>query len=76
MYHIYCEDEHAEFHLMGATFLDKLEEVLYVLWELTPVERSWRRDWSTMRTFKVSYHGLEHFNVFMSTDSKIYVVKA
>lgn len=43
--------------------LDKLEEVLYIMEELTPVHRNWKRDLCTDGVALFTYHNAEHFTV-------------
>ena len=46
------------------TFLDKLEEVLYILQELTPVQSGWKRQLRTTGMAVFTYHNLEDVTVF------------
>lgn len=42
------------------TFLDKLEEVLYIMSEITPVHRNWKRDLLEDGKCLFTYHNVEH----------------
>lgn len=47
----------AEFYLLeGENLLDKLEEVLYICYELEPDSRDWKREFHTHGKTQFSYH--------------------
>lgn len=49
-----------EFHLVaGESLNDKLEEVLYIMQELTPQHRNWKMDLACCGECLFTYHGLE-----------------
>ncbi len=50
--------------LNNETFLDKLEEVLYIMQELTPANDDWKRDLSMTGMAVFTYHHLEYVTVF------------
>lgn len=50
--------------LDNETFLDKLEEVLYIMQELTPANDDWKRDLSTTGMAVFTYHHFEYVAVF------------
>lgn len=52
------------FVLDNETFLDKLEEVLYIMQELTPAQDNWKRHLSMTGMAFFTYHNLEHVTVF------------
>lgn len=45
-------------------FLDKLEEVLYIMQELTPANDDWKHDLSTTGMAVFTYHHFEYVTVF------------
>lgn len=49
--------------------LDRLEEVLYIMQELTPVHRSWKRDLTTDCVCLFTYHNVEHYTVSYDWDN-------
>lgn len=51
------------FVLDNETFLDKLEEVLYIMQELTPAQDNWKRHLCTTGMAFFTYHNLEHVTV-------------
>lgn len=42
------------------TFLDKLEEVLFIMSEITPVHRNWKSDLLEDGKCLFTYHNVEH----------------
>lgn len=56
------------FVLDNETFLDKLEEVLYIMQELTPASNNWKRDLSMTGTATFTYHNIEDVAVFCDWD--------
>lgn len=56
------------FVLDNETFLDKLEEVLYIMQELTPASNNWKRDLSMTGMATFTYHNIEHVSVFYDWD--------
>lgn len=68
--------EVAEFYLVGKeTLFDKLEEVIYIIWELVPTDRDPRRDWVANGEFRADYHG-EMYTVRRTGEYEIEVVRA
>ena len=57
--------EFCEFNVMeDENFFDKLEEVLYIMAELTPVDsRRWKTELATHGFTSFTYHGLEFSEV-------------
>ena len=57
--------EHCEFYVgEDESFLNKLEEVLYIMAELTPVDnRRWKSELATNDWTTFTYHGLEFSHV-------------
>lgn len=56
-----------EFHLIaGESLSDKLEEVLYIMQELTPQHRNWKMDLACGGECLFTYHGLEIVKVSVS----------
>lgn len=56
------------FVLDSETFLDKLEEVLYIMQELTPASNNWKRDLSMTGIATFTYHNIEQVTVFYDWD--------
>lgn len=56
------------FVLDNETFLDKLEEVLYIMQELTPASNNWKRDLSMTGIATFTYHNIEDVSVFYDWD--------
>lgn len=53
--------EYAEFHAPEDQDLyDKLEEVLYIICELTPAHRNWKKDLKENHECLFTYHNCEH----------------
>jgi hypothetical protein len=52
------------FVMDNETFLDKLEEALYIMQELTPAQDSWKRHLCTTGMAFFTYHNLENVTVF------------
>ena len=53
--------EYAEFPVVeGQDLYDKLEEVLYIICELTPVHRNWKKDLRENQECLFTYHNCEH----------------
>jgi hypothetical protein len=76
-YKVRCENESAQFPVgENESVLDCLEEVLYIMWELTPVkiEREWKRQFNREGIFSVSYHRCEFFTVSQDQDGEFNVV--
>lgn len=68
--------EIAEFYLVdGETLFDKLEEVIYIQWELSPRGYYPHREWVRNGEFKADYHG-EMYIVRRMGDYEIEVVRA
>ena len=61
--------EQAAFSLgAGESFLDRLEELLYIVWELEPDKLSWKHDlWCGCGFTTFSYHGLDGCVVKMNS---------
>lgn len=58
-----CHDEEIE------TFLNFLEEQLYILYELTPLTtRAWKQDFARYSNCVFTYHGLEEVIVALNGD--------
>lgn len=51
------------------SFLDRLEEVLYIMQELTPVHRNWKRDLATDGVCLFTYHNAELCTVSYDWDN-------
>lgn len=53
-----------EFYLIaGESLSDKLEEVLYIMQELTPKHRNWKMDLACCGECLFTYHGVETVKV-------------
>lgn len=62
--------EHAEFWVLtGERFIDKLEEVLYILYEETPLARNWWSELQTTKQTRLTYHNLE-FSILTFDEAK------
>lgn len=72
-YKFYCEGDTAYCPLDPNHFLDDVEEKLYILWELEPLNRDWREK-ANDGTFAASYHGTEFFTVTINKDLRWVVV--
>lgn len=56
--------DYCEFGLLpGETFYDKLEEVLYIMEELTPTSRFWEKDLAIDFMCLFNYHGVQDVTV-------------
>lgn len=72
MYKIHCINANGnrydlcEFGLIGKENLpDKLEEILYIMQELTPVHREWMTELFEFGGTTFTYHNLEYVHVSM-----------
>ena len=64
------------FYVMpGETFLDKLEETLYIMSEITPVHRSWKSDLLEDGKCLFTYHNVEHAVVEWNQDERSITVQ-
>lgn len=56
--------EYCEFYILkNETFFDKLEEVLYIMCEITPTHRNWKRDLATDNVCLFDYHRVQTVRV-------------
>lgn len=51
------------FVLEGETFFDKLEEVLYIMSEITPSTRDWKKQLENVGTCIFDYHAVTYVQV-------------
>lgn len=72
----YSETATAPFDV-DTSICDFIEEQVYILWELRPVERYWQRQFATTGYAKFSFHGHELFIISYDWDNskKILVEK-
>ena len=49
--------------LFGSTSLDMLEDLLYILWELTPTHREWKSHLAAQDACVFDYHGVDFFRL-------------
>lgn len=67
--------DHAEFGLLpGERLLDKLEEILYILYEEEPFPRQWQYELSHHQTIVLSYHNLEFSAITYDETRKTFTI--
>lgn len=67
--------EHAEFWVLpGERLLDKLEEILYILYEEEPFPRQWQYELSHHQTIVLSYHNLEFSAITYDETRKTFTI--
>ena len=60
---------------VGESLTHKLEEVLYIVQELTPQHRNWKHDLISCGTCLFTYHGMEHVTVEYDGHGSLIVVR-
>lgn len=82
MYKIHFYDKNnkhydfCEFGLLpGESLNDKLEEVLYIMQELTPQHRNWKMDFAICDTCLFTYHGTETVKVSLDRKTSLIEVR-
>ena len=66
---------HAEFNLLPEEHLfNKLEEILYILYEEEPFSRQWQYELSHHQTIVLSYHNLEFSGISYDETHKTFTI--
>lgn len=67
--------DHAEFGLLpGEHLFNKLEEILYILYEEEPFSRQWQYELSHQRAIVLSYHNLEFSTISYDETRKTFTI--
>lgn len=67
--------EHAKFAVLpGERLIDKLEEVLYILYEEEPLSRCWWWELQGQGYTRLSYHDLEFSTLTYDENRKTFVI--
>lgn len=67
--------EYAEFWVLsGETLLDKLPEVIYILWEEELLSRNWWQELQSQGYTRLTYHGLEFSTLTYNEGCKGFVI--
>ena len=59
--------------LFGSTPLGMVEDVLYIMWELTPTDWTWKRELDRLGACEFDYHGVEFFRLQCVEDYVYYI---